>query len=517
MPFCLRCTREGYTCDGYEKQIQFVRHEAPPSGASGRLLVIRNAPLHPRRKSASHGKNGEAPTFPFSYQQTKLSQGATESALFGSFWHLYTPVADSQPGTTRHNPSTRNWAEKVLTLSNDSNVLRNALRAISLSCLASRDGSDIMSHKGAQVYGQSLVQLNAMLRDHEIAARSEAVLSASLLLALYEQFSCFNFSNPSKKAMSWTAHAEGITSLLQIRGPEAHASADTLHLLRIFRPSQLQYSLAFHKASPFASEQWCNIPWRSLPKTEEDLLYDILFQIPGALERLDLARSQALTQPYITLMAELLEIHCKLQSWFKDLTASLRAKIQVIFIENDLSPLAADAYMIHGIEIAQSVMMFWAGSIIVLSILHDFADRVGSEDEDTQHLSLTDILSEPTSDPRLYTSAIISTVKYFLHSSSGIASIQSVIIPVGTAIHYLVTFQARKSAIETNVPVPTGNFFSEENKRKRQPRDRLIDSREAHELSMLVFESSETNPWGALLGCFLLGMAERSGSVPGRR
>jgi hypothetical protein len=216
-------------------------------------------------------------------------------------------------------------------------------------------------------------------------------------------------------------------------------------------------------------------------------------------------------------MAELLEIHCKLQSWFKDLTASLRAKIQVIFIENDLSPLAADAYMIHGIEIAQSVMMFWAGSIIVLSILHDFADRVGSEDEDTQHLSLTDILSEPTSDPRLYTSAIISTVKYFLHSSSGIASIQSVIIPVGTAIHYLVTFQARKSAIETNVPVPTGNFFSEENKRKRQPRDRLIDSREAHELSMLVFESSETNPWGALLGCFLLGMAERSGSVPGRR
>jgi Fungal specific transcription factor domain len=515
VPYCLRCTREGYTCDGYEKQIQFVHHEAPPSGESGRLLVIRNAPLHPRRKPASHGKNDEIPTFPFSYQQTKLSRGATESALFGSFWNLYTPVANFQSSTTQQNISTRNWAERVLTLSKDSTVLRNSLRAISLSCLASRYGNDVMSHQGAQVYGQSLVQLNAMLRDHEIAARSEAVLSASVLLALYEQFSCFNFNSPSTKAKSWIAHTEGITSLLQMRGPEAHTSADALHLLRIFRPSQLQYSLAFHKASPFASEKWCKIPWLNLPKTENDLLYDILLQIPGTLEKLELARSQTLKQLYIIPMAELLEFHTKLQLWFKDLTASLRTKMQLIETENEASPLAADVYMIHGIDIAESVMMFWAGSIIVLSILHDLVNSIGSED--IQHLSLSDILSEPTSDPQLYTSAIISTIKHFLHPSSGIASIKSVIIPVGTAIHYLVTSQARKSANDTSIPVPTGNLFSEENTRKRQPRDRLIDSREAHELSMLVFESSETNPWGALLGCFLLGMGERSGLMPERR
>jgi hypothetical protein len=307
-----------------------------------------------------------------------------------------------------------------------------------------------------------------MLRDHEIGARSEAILSASLLLALYEQFSCFNFRNPSTKAMSWIAHIEGITGLLQMRGPGAHTSADTLHLLRISRPSQLHYSLAFHKASPFSSEQWCNIPWRNLPKTEKDLLYDILFQIPGALEKLDLARSQTLKQPYIRLMAELLEIHSELQLWFKGLTASLRAKMQLIESENEPSLLADDAYMIHGIDIAESVMMFWTGSIIVLSILHGFANRIGPEDEDTQHLSLSDILSAPTSDLRLYTNAIISAVKHFLHSSSGIASIQSVIIPVGTAIHYLVTSQARKSAIEANVPVPTAEEDGKREKRKEK-------------------------------------------------
>jgi hypothetical protein len=491
-----------------------VRHEAPTTGTSGRLLIVRNAPLHPHRKPAAPDKTGGSP---FSHQQTKLSQGATESALFGSFWDLYTPVVNSQPSTTRHDLSSRDWVEKLLTLSNGNIVLRNALRAVSLSCLASRDENDVLSYQGAHAYGQSLVQLNAMLRNHEFAARSEAVLSASLLLALYEQFNCFNLRSPSKKATSWIAHTEGITGLLQMRGPEAHTSEYTLQLLRISRPFQLQYSLAFHKASPLSSEQWCKIPWHSIPKTEKDLLYDILFQIPGVLEKLDLTRSQNSKQPYVMLMAELLKIHTDLQLWFKGLTASLRAKWQVIETENESVSLADDAYMNHGVDTAESVMMFWAGSIIVLSILHDFLNRVGPEDEDAQHLSLSDILSAPTSDPRRYTSAILSAVKHFLHSSGGIASIQSVIIPVGTAIHYLVTSQARASAVEANVPVPYGNFFSEENTRIRQPRDRLIDSKEAHELSMLVFESSETNPWGALLGCFLLGLAEASASVPGRR
>jgi hypothetical protein len=434
--------------------------------------------------------------------------------LFGSFWDLYTPVVYSH--TAGHNLSTRNWAEKVLTLSSGSNVLRNALRAVSLSCLASRDENNAMSHQGAQAYGKSLAQLNAMLRDPEIAAKSEAVLSTSLLLALYEQFSCFNFRKPSTKAMSWIAHTEGITCLLQMRGPEAHTSADALRILRLFRPSQLHYSLTFHVASPLSSEQWCTIPWRNFPKTEKDLLFDILLQIPGALEKLGLARSQNLRLLYIAVLDELLKIHSELQLWFNDLRVSLRATVQETETDNWPLPLADDAYMIHGTDIAEAVMMFWAGSILVLSVLHDLADRFEPDDEDIQHLSLFDILSAPTSDPRTYTNSIISGVKHFLHSSSGIALIQSVLIPVGTAIHYLVTSQARKSAMEANIPIPTGNFFNEENTRKRQPRDRLIDSREAHELSMLVFESSETNPWGELLGCFLLGMAERSASVPGR-
>jgi hypothetical protein len=517
VPFCRRCPKEGYTCEGYAKRIQFVRHEAPPPGASGRLLIIRNAPLHPYRKSVSHGENSESLTFPFNNQQTKLAQGAAESALFSSFWDLYTPAEQFQPYMYApcQSHSTRHWAESVLTLSKDNRVLRNALRAISLSFLGIRDGSDVMSHEGAQAYGQALVQMNAMLRRQEVTAKSETVLSTSLLLALYEQFSCFSFSNPSSKAMGWIAHTEGITSLLQVCGPEAYTAVESLQLLRLFRPSQLQFSLAFHKASPLASDEWCSIPWRLSPKTEKDLLYDILLQIPGALEKLDLARSQHMERSIINVTAELLEIHSRLQIWFEHLTTSLRDKIGLMEIENDFSLLAADSFMIHGIDVVESVMMFWAGNIIVLSILHDFANRFGFEDEDAQHLSIFNMLSEPTLDPRLYTNAITSTIKPFLRSFGGISSIQSMLIPVSTAIHYLVIAQARKSAIEANIPAPTGNVFSEENARERQPRDRLIDSREAHELSIMVFESSETNPWGALLGCFLLGMGETSKSVPG--
>jgi hypothetical protein len=251
-----------------------------------------------------------------------------------------------------------------------------------------------MSRQGAQAYGESLVQLNVMLRDHEIAARSDAAPPASLLLALYEQFNCFSFNKPSAKAMSWIAHTEGIASLIQMRGPEAHTSADTLNLLRISRPSQLQYSLAFHRTSPFSSEQWCTIPWRNLPKTEKDLLYDILFQIPGVLEKLDLSRSQNLKQSYVMLMAELLEIHSKLQLWFEGLVASLQAKMTVIETERELSPFTDDVYMIHGIDVAESVMMFWAGNIIVLSILHDFANRIGPEDKDAQRLSLSEFSAQ---------------------------------------------------------------------------------------------------------------------------
>jgi hypothetical protein len=101
-------------------------------------------------------------------------------------------------------------------------------------------------------------------------------------------------------------------------------------------------------------------------------------------------------------------------------------------------------------------------------------------------------------------------VKHFIHFSNGIAAIQGIIVPVGTVIHYHVANQIRKSAVERNAMVPKGSIFSEENVRDRDPRDRLIDSPEGLEMSTMVFESSV---WGALLGSFLLGMAQSTGSV----
>ncbi|KAF2665573.1 hypothetical protein BT63DRAFT_68610 [Microthyrium microscopicum] len=510
-PSCLRCTKDGHVCEGYERKTEFVYHEAPPEDGSDRLRIKRNPPQHPRYKPKPQSQNFETTTSSFSQQSMSLSSEATHSALVGAFLDLYSPTASFQPNARSPDDYIRGWANMVMSESKDSIILSNSLRAISLCCLSNKNNNNTMMHHGAQLYGKSLLQLNRVLQSPKTAAKDTTILSACMLLGSYEQFNKLNHENPWAKAMNWIAHTEGVASIFQMRGPEQTTSPEALQLFRMSRQSQFAYSLTLQKASVFASEVWCTIPWRNDQKTLKDLLYDILLQIPNAMEKGRLATPSNNIETYLEIITDYLEIHSRLEQWFTTLTKQISKQN---FFSEDIESLAADEYMSHGVGIAQSTVMFWTGMVIVHMGLSDFANRIRANGR-AQDLPLAYMVYENTANPRKYIDSILASVKYFLNPSNGIASLQCITVPVGTAIHFFMSSQASKASnVQPQVSQgdAEGNQNSADSTRK-EPLDKLMQYPEARELSKQVFESVETNPWANSLGSFLIGMGVKSGVV----
>lgn len=139
-----------------------------------------------------------------------------------------------------------------------------------------------------------------------------------------------------------------------MRGPEAHCDDRGLQILRMARTSQYAHHLTTRTACPFASEEWCTIPWIGRQKNERDLLYDVLLHVSGTLEMVNTAQQSRDSMTCELSIRELLGIHARLQDWFISTTSILCVKVDLP-ADKELEP---ESYMLHGSDIAQAVSIY---------------------------------------------------------------------------------------------------------------------------------------------------------------
>ncbi|KAL5093919.1 hypothetical protein Trisim1_009395 [Trichoderma cf. simile WF8] len=93
----------------------------------------------------------------------------------------------------------------------------------------------------------------------------------------------FELISPSSTA-SWLKHLHGVTSLLQLRGPESCQNGGLHPLFRSLRLLEAFSSFRNRRLSAFASKEWRTIPFAVSGKNDMDKLIDILLVLPNLLK-----------------------------------------------------------------------------------------------------------------------------------------------------------------------------------------------------------------------------------------
>jgi hypothetical protein len=146
------------------------------------------------------------------------------------FWETFASSASPQ----KTSIGTSIWLHHAISVADPLPVLRQALRALAVTHYGRvRELADLFNH-GRGLYGQALRSLQQALNDHHLVWNDETLASVRALV-LYEvgaPWTCWRlrltrfqvFEPTSNDPTAWFGHLNGVTILLQTRGPERHTS-----------------------------------------------------------------------------------------------------------------------------------------------------------------------------------------------------------------------------------------------------------------------------------------------------
>ncbi|KFY46073.1 hypothetical protein V495_02661 [Pseudogymnoascus sp. VKM F-4514 (FW-929)] len=167
---------------------------------------------------------------------------------------------------------------------------------------------------------------------------------------------------------------EGIQAILSsddlIFEEQTLASCMTLLVFEVLETSGLNivYYLATRRSCYLGDEKWLTIPWQGVPKSDFHYLLDIMAQLPGLIERTELAISVDAILRSPAVMESLRErywaIECQLRTWYSKLVGSsarpLRSKTSLMTITSatlsDLQPLDDSSLGFSSFEIAPTLI-----------------------------------------------------------------------------------------------------------------------------------------------------------------
>lgn len=174
------------------------------------------------------------------------------------------------------------------------------------------------------------------------------------------------------------------------------------------------------KRSPLSDPKWKTVPWETTPKTPKDLVIDILIEVPGLLEDLDILKAQHDPSSYKILRHELIQKGWALESEL----AAWRSTVKIgntAYSLNVLStPFSMDLF-----AAAHIMCIYWCACIVTYSTLRDVLSAPEAA------------CLPPHMDPRIYFRRIAEAVTIMLHPSSGLYGVQATNFPTLLVLMYM--------------------------------------------------------------------------------
>ncbi|KAL4878812.1 hypothetical protein BJY04DRAFT_195122 [Aspergillus karnatakaensis] len=399
-PFCGTCRKARVECGGYHRPRIFINN------------TIENQSQQLVRKGKSTS-DGDSDTTTSVALPNSLAHSAYQAKYMDLFWRLYLP--NGQALTVELTQvALGGWVDAIIDLHTSDNVLRKALVAMSVSAVGKMEDSRLLREEGRKLYTGSLQSLASALKDPR-RATSDATLTAIRLSSFWE--SMFGQSDGEiQQARAWQAHNLGDIALISSRSPYSFMSGHAHELFADGRTNLTMSYLRNRKRCFLADPEWKTIPWLQQPKTPRDHLFDVLLDLTGLFEDLDLMKicpnpgKKELAKKHI--IDRFFQLHQDLLAW-------------EILYSPPYEPPLQPPETVRPQEIAGAHLMttYWASVIIVASNLQSL---VGPDNE-----------LELGVDLDLFCSKLIRSSRLFVHPSLGLFRTHITTYPMTVAIHYI--------------------------------------------------------------------------------
>ncbi|KAL4894140.1 hypothetical protein BDV59DRAFT_14605 [Aspergillus ambiguus] len=255
-PGCRRCELRGLQCPGYQRSLKFLPVRTPSnsgktrdpayqlvnSTSERRSLSTKSAVAQGATRSDVSYNNVDELIAPSLAQKALNTQGiellnsCIDVAVPGLYYSYSTRVAVNWMGFARYN------AESTL------DPFIWAVRCWGTLHVGTihRDIDKIASSRA--MYGRSLIGLCRLLQDPR-TARSDMTLAIAIMLGVFEMLDGIT-------SQSWLTHSSGISTLIRLRGPEAHRSGFGRTLLISFKSFIVTDALIRGKPCFLAEPAW---------------------------------------------------------------------------------------------------------------------------------------------------------------------------------------------------------------------------------------------------------------------
>ncbi|KAH7250875.1 hypothetical protein BKA59DRAFT_471370 [Fusarium tricinctum] len=210
-PTCLRCSKMGIVCRGYQQSTVWVHRTQTRPNVSA-LSVVKSAKLEEQRKKVLEEEDSLS-----SLLRMRIQVEARESTYNIATFRLqalsvteriYFPKARVRRNNQDSASTPSSWLNAVCQMQRPSDPLDHSLIAF-CAVQIRLSGADISHNETVQLYNQALSKIIAVL-DSPSEGNSDEILAAIVILSTCELF-LFHAST------SWNAHAQGISEILRHR------------------------------------------------------------------------------------------------------------------------------------------------------------------------------------------------------------------------------------------------------------------------------------------------------------
>ncbi|KAL2211713.1 hypothetical protein CC79DRAFT_1364010 [Sarocladium strictum] len=284
-PRCLRCSKEGVQCLGYERRLLFINHTLPnPSPSTKEGILVSKVPDSSPQEDAFQDV---ADTF---YDLSRMLASSSYSTIifrakaFQILRRIYLPTGQPDESIAVGSCS---WVETVCECPRPNSTLDQSILALCAAQLYITRSGSISLDRALEYYSNGLARLSADLQ-HIDSTTLASLLASVVVLSTCELFVC-------PLNAGWHAHVQGIAELLRYRGllladlgqypPAWDRLCSRARIMCVLT------GLMNQSSSMVSREQWRTI----LPPTPSDDpldgLLDIICELPAFFEESALSRN----------------------------------------------------------------------------------------------------------------------------------------------------------------------------------------------------------------------------------
>ncbi|KAK4579865.1 hypothetical protein LTR86_000066 [Recurvomyces mirabilis] len=272
--------RAGLDCEGYERFPVFIVRTADGLRRRSRLEEVKThqvqqTQVHP---SSVVEKTNTSP-------RKAIGPMSSQSYLTAGYRIWFIGILSGAPHVKQGLLLPSFWLAPILSQPSSSFLLQEAVLAVAIKHTGEVYHDDHLRTTGMQMYGRMLSAFRSLLVQPKVCL-DENMLAIAGLLILYE---LLDQADPG--CDGWHAHVSGLATLVKQRGPYCYETPLARGLLEHTRHQMMVQGLVYRQRSFLCETQWMNLPWRTVGKSFEQLVYDQGLLLGEVFEAVDMCSS----------------------------------------------------------------------------------------------------------------------------------------------------------------------------------------------------------------------------------